>query len=304
MVRKKVTQENFVRAQKTDKAHHNAQDNKQNSGIVSEFFHSIKQHSFRYNLGIVCALMCVLCLFLPTPYGITSPGPTLNVLAKDSGNNTIITISGARTYNDAGQLRLVTVNAAGVPGDYVPVVYAMVQYFSATSAVLPVESVFGVQTDLREYSKKIKKQMSGSQSTAENVAVSYAKKLGVNTDKVKVKLHVDKIGGPSAGLMYTLGIIDKLTPQNETGGKIIAGTGTISANGVVGKIGGIQQKMVGARRDGATWFLAPSSNCSSVVGYIPNGLHVVSVDTLDDAYKAVVAIGKGQTADLKTCSVK
>lgn len=79
-------------------------------------------------------------------------------------------------------------------------------------------------------------------------------------------MHVDSIGGPSAGMMYTLGLIDKLTPANESGGKTIAGTGTIDKDGKVGRIGGIELKMLGAKRDGATWFLAPASNCLDVAG--------------------------------------
>jgi PDZ domain-containing protein len=98
-----------------------------------------------------------------------------------------------------------------------------------------------------------------------------------------VKISVGDIGGPSAGMMFALGIIDKLTPLNLTGGKFIAGTGEITAAGQVEAIGGIQQKMVGARDAGATVFLAPASNCSDVVGAIPAGLRVVKVSTLTQA---------------------
>jgi len=114
-------------------------------------------------------------------------------------------------------------------------------------------------------------------------------------------MHVDSIGGPSAGMMYTLGLIDKLTPANESGGKTIAGTGTIDKDGKVGRIGGIELKMLGSKRDGATWFLAPASNCSDVAGRVPDGLRDVKVATLDEAYQALVAIGKGQADDLPHC---
>ncbi|HJY95309.1 MAG TPA: PDZ domain-containing protein, partial [Streptosporangiaceae bacterium] len=76
-----------------------------------------------------------------------------------------------------------------------------------------------------------------------------------------VKFSVGDIGGPSAGMMFALGIIDKLTSKDLTGGKFIAGTGEIEVSGKVDPIGGIQQKMVGARDAGATIFLAPASNC-------------------------------------------
>ncbi len=99
----------------------------------------------------------------------------------------------------------------------------------------------------------------------------------------KVQIRVGDIGGPSAGMMFALGLVDMLTPDNLTGGRFIAGTGEIDANGDVGAIGGIQQKMVGARNDGATIFLAPASNCSDVRGNIPAGLRVVKVSTLSQA---------------------
>jgi PDZ domain-containing protein len=103
-----------------------------------------------------------------------------------------------------------------------------------------------------------------------------------------------QIGGPSAGTMFALGIIDKLTADNLTGGKFIAGTGEIDASGDVEAIGGIQQKMVGARNAGATIFLAPASNCSDVNGAIPAGLRVVKVSTLSQAVTYLDDIKEGK----------
>jgi Lon-like protease len=108
-----------------------------------------------------------------------------------------------------------------------------------------------------------------------------------------VTISVGDIGGPSAGLMFALGIMDKLTPANLTGGRFIAGTGEIEASGQVDAIGGIQQKMVGARAAGATVFLAPASNCSDVRGAIPAGLQVVKVATLSQAVNDLDALKAG-----------
>jgi PDZ domain-containing protein len=119
---------------------------------------------------------------------------------------------------------------------------------------------------------------------------------------VDVKIQIDGIGGPSAGTMFALGIVDKMTSLDETSGQKIAGTGTIDVSGNVGAIGGIRQKMAGAVRDGATWFLAPKSNCNEVVGHVPAGLRVVSISTLKEGVAAITAIGKGTAADLPTCS--
>ena len=109
-----------------------------------------------------------------------------------------------------------------------------------------------------------------------------------------VSITVGNIGGPSAGMMFALGIIDKLTPLNLTGGKFIAGTGEITASGQVEPIGGIQQKMVGARSAGATIFLTPAGNCSDTAGAVPAGLRLVKVSTLSQAMSDLEAIKAGK----------
>ncbi len=109
-----------------------------------------------------------------------------------------------------------------------------------------------------------------------------------------VRISVGDIGGPSAGLMFALGIIDKLTPLDLTGGKFIAGTGEITPGGQVQPIGGIQQKMVGARDAGATIFLTPAANCPDTKGAVPAGLRLVKVSTLAQAVSYLEAIKAGQ----------
>jgi PDZ domain-containing protein len=109
-----------------------------------------------------------------------------------------------------------------------------------------------------------------------------------------VTITVGDIGGPSAGMMFALGIIDKLTGLNLTGGRFIAGTGEITAAGQVEAIGGIQQKMVGARDAGATIFLTPASNCSDTTGAVPAGLRLVKVSTLSQAVTYLEDIKAGK----------
>ena len=119
---------------------------------------------------------------------------------------------------------------------------------------------------------------------------------------VDVTIAVDQIGGPSAGMVFALGVVDLLTPGEMTGGRTVAGTGTIDSAGRVGTIGGIQQKLLGARAAGATAFLAPAGNCDEVVGNVPDGLQVVAVSTLAEARAAVEAVGRGEGAGLPGCS--
>jgi PDZ domain-containing protein len=118
-----------------------------------------------------------------------------------------------------------------------------------------------------------------------------------------VSIALTNVVGPSAGMMFALGLIDRLTPGDLTGGKHFAGTGTIDPQGNVGAIGGIAQKMIGAREGGASVFLAPAANCNDVVGHIPDGLQVVKVETLDQAQSAVRQIGSGADGStLPTCT--
>ncbi|MBC7560377.1 MAG: PDZ domain-containing protein [Dermatophilaceae bacterium] len=117
----------------------------------------------------------------------------------------------------------------------------------------------------------------------------------------KVSINAGDVGGPSAGTMFSLAVYDKLTPGSLTGGVKIAGTGTIDSVGNVGPIGGIRQKLVGAKQGSAAWFLAPAANCNEVVGHVPDGLKVVKVATFTQARDAVQAIAAKRTTSLPTC---
>ena len=117
----------------------------------------------------------------------------------------------------------------------------------------------------------------------------------------QVKISVGDIGGPSAGMMFSLGIIDKLTKLDLTAGRFIAGTGEITARGQVQPIGGIQQKMVGARNAGATIFLTPAANCADTKGAVPAGLRLVKVSTLNQAVTYLEALESGHPASVPSC---
>jgi len=95
-------------------------------------------------------------------------------------------------------------------------------------------------------------------------------------------------------MMFALAIIDKVTPVNLSGGNFIAGTGEITVGGSVQPIGGIQQKMAGARAAGATIFLTPAANCSDAAGAVPSGMRLVKVSTLSGAVAALKALKQGK----------
>jgi PDZ domain-containing protein len=109
----------------------------------------------------------------------------------------------------------------------------------------------------------------------------------------QVDFNLANIGGPSAGLMFSLALVDKLTTGNLNDGKFVAGTGTIDAGGEVGPIGGITHKMLAAREAGATVFLVPADNCAEADSDPQDGLELVKVGTLTDAVDALNTISAG-----------
>ncbi|WP_225827993.1 PDZ domain-containing protein [Streptomyces naphthomycinicus] len=119
-----------------------------------------------------------------------------------------------------------------------------------------------------------------------------------------IDIKLADVGGPSAGLMFALGIYDKLTPGDLTGGTFVAGTGTIDDEGTVGPIGGIEMKTVGARSKGARYFLTPADNCAAAAKDTPGGLTLVKVKTIGDALDALKDIRGGDTAALPKCTTK
>jgi Lon-like protease len=112
---------------------------------------------------------------------------------------------------------------------------------------------------------------------------------------VSIGIDPDQIGGPSAGTALALGIIDKLTPGGLTGGRTIAGTGTISRAGKIGPIGGIQQKIAAAAHIHASVFFAPSSECSDAKAVAPKSMTLIRGETLSEVVAALKVIKAGSS---------
>lgn len=123
--------------------------------------------------------------------------------------------------------------------------------------------------------------------------------VSVPADGVTIDYNLNEIGGPSAGMMFSLAVIDKLSPGPLNGGKFVAGTGTISPDGSVGPIGGIRHKVSAAEDLGAELFLAPKENCGEVRNHKGN-MTIVAVENLDDAIAQMKAYAEG--GELNTCS--
>jgi PDZ domain-containing protein len=115
----------------------------------------------------------------------------------------------------------------------------------------------------------------------------------------ETKIELQDVGGPSAGLIFALAIVDRLEPGELGGGQTVAGTGAIDVKGNVMPIGGIEFKLVAAREAGATVFLVPKDNCAVAKGDVPDGLRLIKVENLDGAVRALEDLSAGR--DVPTC---
>ena len=233
-------------------------------------------------------------VFAPLPFSVAQPGMTANVLGDNKGTP-VITVSGAPTRTTSGQLRMTTIEATG-PDARVSLGDVIGGWFRTDRAVMPRDSVYPSGNNVKEIEQHNTEQMVQSQDAAAQAALKY---LDLSANKVKVTLKLADVGGPSAGLLFSLGIIDKLDGNGSggdlTGGRNIAGTGTISADGTVGAVGGVGLKTQAARRDGATVFLVPKDECADAKGELPKGLRLVPVTTLKGAVSSLVALEKGKS---------
>lgn len=245
----------------------------------------------------VCALPVVALLataaFAPLPFSVAQPGSTANVLGDYKGSE-VIRISGAPVRETSGQLRMTTIVATG-PDTDIRLGDVLGNWFADDRAVMPRDAVYPSGDDVREVQRHNRRQMAQSQDAATRAALDH---LDLSAADVDVELRLADVGGPSAGLLLSLGIIDKLEGDGSggdlTGGKVIAGTGTISADGKVGAVGGVPLKTQAARRDGASVFLVPKAECAEAEAQLPQGLRLVPVTTLKGAVGALRALATGR----------
>ncbi|GGR40824.1 S16 family serine protease [Streptomyces aurantiogriseus] len=245
----------------------------------------------------VCALpfagLVASAVFAPLPFSVAYPGTTADVLGAYKGTP-VITISGAPSRDTTGQLRMTTIVATG-PDAHVSLGDVIDGWFKTDQAVMPRDSVYPSGESTKEIERHNTEQMKKSQDAATEAALAY---LDRDDENIKVTLKLADVGGPSAGLLFSLGIIDKLDGDGSggdlTGGRTVAGTGTIDAQGRVGAVGGVALKTQAARRDGATVFLVPKDECSEAKAELPKGLRLIPVTTLQGAVDSLVALETGK----------
>ncbi|NBV66244.1 MAG: Lon protease [Actinobacteria bacterium] len=233
------------------------------------------------------AFILVLSLFIPLPFAIVLPGPATDVLGP------VVQVPSRfadKVPKPTGKLMLTTVSVS-TPDAKVFGFEVLARWIQADGVVVPKSVIYEPDVDAEKVNKESLAEMDGSQGNAIAAAFNYLNqnepdlvpylRSGELNDQL-VNFDLPNTGGPSGGLIFALGIIEKLDSAQLVNGRLIAGTGTINKKGDVGPIGGIEDKLIGAKRAGATLFIAPIDNCIDI-SHIPNGLQVVAVSTLAQA---------------------
>ena len=251
-------------------------------------------------LGIFFALATLA----PLPYAIVLPGEAQNIFKN------VITFKGLENYPANGRIDLMSIRVTN-PDTWIFGPEIVYSWIDGDRAVYPKSAIYPPGTTTEEESKQAKADMVKSQDTAIVAAVNYlqshpeilepteagngsstiAQKRVAALDTKKISFKVGETGGPSGGLVFSIGLVELLTEQDLLEGRHIAGTGTITSRGVVGPIGGINEKIMSAKKVGATVFFAPVDNAEEISN-VPDGIKVVTVATLAQAINYLKSSGR------------
>ena len=230
-------------------------------------------------------LFTSLALIAPLPYAIVLPGQAQNIF------NKLITIKNQKSYPANGRIDLMSIRVTN-PNSWIIGPEIIYSWIKADEAVYPRSAIYPPGTTQKSEDKKAKADMVNSQDNAKTAALSFLRlhpEYGVTVNDLHIKnisFDVKKTGGPSGGMIFAIGVIELLTQKDLLQGRHIAGTGTITTDGKVGPIGGINQKILAAHKAGATLFIAPAGNRGDIAN-IPSGIKVVTVATLAEAIAAL-----------------
>jgi PDZ domain-containing protein len=235
----------------------------------------------------ILGIFFALALVAPLPFVIILPGSAQNIFEK------IITIKNQQSYSATGRLDLMSVRVTN-PNNWLigpEIIYAWIR---SDEAVYPRAAIYPPGATTASEKKVADADMVSSQSKAIGAGLNFLAthpEFNVATGQLNEKniyFDVKRTGGPSGGMIFALGVIELLTPTDILHGRHISGTGTITIDGKVGPIGGINEKIRSAYKAGATLFLAPIGNRNEI-GDIPDGMKVIIVATLEDAVTALTA---------------
>jgi PDZ domain-containing protein len=237
-------------------------------------------------------------LFAPLPFVVVMPGGATDVLDK------VISIKSENAYKPNGSLYLLAVRVTS-PGSAMYSGEIVYGWINGDSRIFPRSALYSENVSPQTIDKAAKLDMTTSQDKARTVALAYMKKNYPDLPTVNpslITLDVTETGGPSGGMIFTLGVIEELTPQDLLQGRKVAGTGTIDLSGKVGPIGGIDEKLIAAERAGVTIFLSPRANCPEIAS-VPSTITVYAIRTIDDAVKALSANSSPEKLGM-TCAIR
>lgn len=233
-------------------------------------------------------ILILIPLVTPVNFVIVQPGPATDLFPKLLK----IKSSDAPSYPARGSMYLLTIYVSN-PDAKIFGVEAVACWARADCVVIP-RSVYYDRDATTEKEEKIgKRDMKKSQSTAvlaaKNLVKKYYPQLSIDQfDDSSIDVTLENTGGPSGGLIFSLGIVELLTKADLLQGRKIAATGTISPTGKVGAIGGVEEKILGAKRVGASLLFVSRENCDEVPETVTD-LQVVAVSSLDEAYKYLLS---------------
>ena len=227
----------------------------------------------------------LFALFLPAPFAIISPGPVTNLLSKG------MKISGDSERQTSGKLLSLSVFVNN-PDSRPPGILVLRAWLRGDSVVLPNEIVYAEGETTKVAAARGKKDMESSEQLAAIAAANFLKQAHpgepLNWKLSDINFVMKNVGGPSAGLAFALSLITKLSNPELIAGRTIAVTGTITESGLVGGIGGIDQKLLSARSAGATIAVIPQVNCQDIT-VKTDGLKIIAVKNLNEAFHGLLS---------------
>ena len=244
---------------------------------------------------VTLGIFFLLATIAPLPFAIVLPGQAQNIFKG------VITIKDLDTYPATGRIDLMSIRVTN-PDTWIFGPEIIYSWISSERAVYPKSAIYPPGTSTKEEKEQAKADMVGSQDNAIIAAVNYlqshpevmapttltapasvlAQRRADALDPKKIKFKVSQTGGPSGGLVFSIGLVELLTEVDLMQGRHIAGTGTIDSRGVVGAIGGINEKILSAKKVGATLFFAPVGNAEEIAN-VAKGIKVITVSTLAQA---------------------
>ena len=248
---------------------------------------------------ILISLFLIAPLVLPVNFVLINPGEGNPLFPK------MLKVDSVKTYPVDGQMFLLSIWVTN-PQTLVLGFQVLHCWIKPTCVVTPRSVIYPKATDdkaeLAEGAKEMKQsQNSAIVATKKLFAKKYPELNLAGLTDASLKVSLKDTGGPSGGLIFSLGLVELLAPENLLQGRKIAATGTISKSGAVGAIGGVQEKIVAARAAGVELLFISRENCDEILGEV-DGLKVIAVSTLEEAYMALKGGGNSDFRGVQGCT--